>query len=111
LVFVAVIAIAAVVATILQIGLYRVAITCLAPLGEGVFMILHNDDLLPFQRNGDHYDKWLAVIVVGCLHLKKKKRNKTSLAVMNGSKATKELSSIIQSIDDMLVCMHKKVMV
>jgi hypothetical protein len=74
-------------------------------------MILHSRDLLSFIWSGCS-NKWLAVVaVVKCLHLKKKKRNKTDLAVMFGLKAMKKLSSIIQSIDDMLLCMSKNVMV
>lgn len=72
-------------------------------------MILRCRDLLQFIWSGCS-NKWL-VVVLECLHLKKKKRNKTALAVMYGSKATKKLSSIMQSIDGMLVCMHKNDMV
>ena len=74
-------------------------------------MILRCRDLLPFIWSG-YSNKWLVVvIVVKSLHLKKKKRNKTALALTYGLKAMKKLSSIIQSTDDMLVCMSKSVMV
>jgi hypothetical protein len=81
----------------------------LALVGEEIIMILRCRDLLPFIWSGCR-NKWL-VVVVKCLHLKKKKRNKTALAVTYESKATNKLSNIIQSTDGMLVCMHKNDMV